>query len=367
MINVPRKGENIFKRKDGRWEARYVKGYDMYGRQQYGSIYGKNYLEVKNKRANFLLNYKIYKKEQQEKNVFFYDKIIQWLKYQKLSVKITTYTYYSNVVNKYIIPFLGNILLDLLPEDSIINFVAQLNNNFNLKDSTIREIVTILMQILKFCNKEIKIKLPKIKKKEILTLNYKEKQKLEKYILNNINNYSVGILISLYTGLRIRELCALQWKDINLNNGILSVSKTLTRVCNFDNHLSKTKLIIIDAKTNNSIRQIPISKNLIILLNKIRGNQSESNYVLTSTGNFIDPRNFYNQYKRIMKKCNLEQYNFHALRHTFATTCTEKGLDPKSLSEILGHSDIRITLSLYVHPNMKLKQNFMNTKMNLNF
>ena len=223
------------------------------------------------------------------------------------------------------------------------------------------------MQILKFCNKEIKIKLPKIKKKEILTLNYKEKQKLEKYILNNINNYSVGILISLYTGLRIRELCALQWKDINLNNGILSVSKTLTRVCNFDNHLSKTKLIIIDAKTNNSIRQIPISKNLIILLNKIRGNQSESNYVLTSTGNFIDPRNFYNQYKRIMKKCNLEQYNFHSLRHTFATTCTEKGLDPKSLSEILGHSDIRITLSLYVHPNMKLKQNFMNTKMNLNF
>lgn len=367
MINVPRKGENIFKRKDGRWEARYVKGYDVYGRQQYGSIYGKNYLEVKNKRANFLLNYKINKEENPENKLLFKDKIMQWLKFQKLSVKITTYTYYSNVVNKYIIPFLGNTLLDLLTEDSIINFVTQLNSKFNLKDTTVREIVTILMQVLKYCNKNIKIKLPKIKKKEIHTLNYNEKRELENYILNNINNYSIGILISLYTGLRIGELCALQWKDVNLNTGIISITKTLTRISNFDTQLPKTKLIIIDAKTNNSIRQIPVSKNLITLLNNIKHNQPEDNYVLTSNSNFIDPRNFYNQYKRIMKKCNLGQYNFHALRHTFATTCTEKGLDPKSLSEILGHSDIRITLSLYVHPNMELKQNFMDTKMNLNF
>lgn len=364
---MPRKGENIFKRKDGRWEARYVKGYNLYGRQLYGSIYGKTYLEVKNKRANFLLNYKIIEEEKYKKNIRFDDKIIQWLKYQKLSVKITTYTYYLNVVNKYIIPFLGNMPLDLLTEDSIINFVTCLNNKFNLKDSTIREIVTVLMQILKYCNKEIKIKLPKINKKEIHTLNCIEKNKLEKYILNNIDNYSIGILISLYTGLRIGELCALQWKDINLTTGILSISKTLTRVCNLDNKLSKTKLIIIAAKTNNSIRKIPIGKNLITLLHKVKNNQSEDNYVLTSTSKFIDPRNFYNQYKKIMKNCNLEQYNFHALRHTFATTCTEKGLDPKSLSEILGHSDIRITLSLYVHPNMESKQNFMNTKMNLNF
>lgn len=363
---MPRKGENIFKRKDGRWEARYVKGYDLNGKQKYGSIYGKNYLEVKNKRSKLLINYTPPLKKDTYNNQKFIDKIKLWLNQQKISIKITTYSYYLNITQKYIIKYLGKLYVNDITEETVTNFIEQLLTIDGLKISTVREITTVLMQILNFFKRKIKVKLPRVEKNKIQVLSIKEKEKLEKYILNNINYYSIGILISLYTGLRIREICGLKWKDINLSSGIISVSKTLTRVCNLECSTPKTKLLLVEAKTKNSIRQIPINNNLIKLLKQVKGNTSDECFVLTAKEKYIDPRNYYNQYKKILKLCNLEKYNYHSLRHTFATNCTELGLDPKSLSEILGHSDIKITLSLYVHPNLEQKRNFMNTKLNLN-
>lgn len=363
---MPRKGENIFKRKDGRWEARYLKGYSLDGKNKYGSVYGKSYSEVKNKRANLLINYSPTVKKKRNNNYKLTDKVNVWLDQQKLAIKITTYTYYKNIVNKYIINNLGNMYIDNITNEVVIKFVTDLIDNYKLKNSTVREITTILLQILNFCDKKIKVKLPRLEKKKIQILTKNEKETLELQVINNLNQYSIGILISLYAGLRIGEVCGLQWKDIDFFNGTISVSKTITRVSNIENSLSKTKLILIEAKTKNSLRIIPINNNLIKLLKKVKGNTPDDYYVLSANKKYIDPRNYYNQYKKILKTCGLEKYNYHVLRHTFATNCTELGLDPKSLSEILGHSDIRITLSLYVHPNFELKRTFMNTKMNLN-
>ncbi len=359
---MSRKGENIFHRKDGRWEARYVKGYNLDGTCKYGYLYGKTYQEVKQKRINILLNYDATQTKNIRNSLKFEDKIVTWLEKEKITVKESTYSYYYNVVNKHIKPYLGNININCLNEQLIIKYITNLIEHTDLKMSTVREIVIILKQILNYCNIKINVKLPKVEKNKIMILTKEDKKKLEEYIQVNLNEYTLGILLSLNAGLRIGEVCALKWQDINLDTGIISINKTLSRVNNFENNSKKTKLILIEAKTKNSIRQVPINYKLINLLKEFKQDKSDNFYILSSNNSFIDPRTYYYKYKCILKKCHIHNYKYHALRHTFATNCIELGLDPKSLSEILGHSDIKITLSLYVHPSLDLKKDFMNTK-----
>ncbi len=360
---MARKGENIFHRKDGRWEARYVKGYKLDGKCQYGYLYGKTYQEVKTKRIQYLLNADIQKKKKSKVNVLFRDKAELWLNKQKFSVKLSTYSYYMSVVYNHLLPELGNLLLNDIDEEVIYSFINQKILSHKLKKSTLHEIVGILKQILQFSNIYIKIRLPKLDKKEIKTLSKEQKEILETYISDHLNDITIGILLSLYTGLRLGEVCALKWQDIDFNLGVVTVKKTVSRVKNLDKEISsKTKLILTSAKTENSIRIIPINRSLLKLLKfyKMKYNKLDSNFILSSTNQFMDPRNYYNQFKKILKSCHLESFNYHSLRHTFATNCIKEGLDPKSLSEILGHSDIKITLAFYVHPNIESKKQFIN-------
>lgn len=360
-----RKGENIFHRKDGRWEARYVKGYNLDGSYQYGYLYAKTYQEAKLKRTELLINYKEKKKTINiSTKITFSQKIEEWLNQQKISTKISTYSYYYSVIQKHIIPDLGDIPLLNITDDIIMKFIQNKIDHSNLKLSTVREVVIILRQILSFCNISVKIKMPKVQKKKIAVFSKKEKEILENYLSLNLNEISLGILISLYMGLRIGEVCALKWENIDFLSGTMSIKNTVSRVKNVNpNDSAKTQLIILPVKTDNSIREIPINHGLLKILKKFKENKDNDNYILTSSNKIMDPRNYYNQYKRILKKCNLSIYNYHSLRHTFATQCIELGLDPKSLSEILGHSDIKITLSLYVHPSLDIKREFMNTKL----
>lgn len=366
---MARKGENIFHRKDGRWEARYVKGYNLNGKCIYGYVYGKSYQEVKNKRIIVLMeaNHNCTNKNiKHEKGISirFNEKITEWLTRQKITVKASTYYFYYNTVSKHIRPELGDILLSNINENLIMQFITNKIEAKKLHMSTIKEITIILKQILSFCNLNIKVALPKVPKSRISVLSKKDILILQNYIFSNQNEYTIGILLSLYAGLRIGEVCALKWENIDLNNGIISIEKTVSRVKNDDITCNcKTKLTLLESKITSSIRQIPLNNNLIKLLTKFKENKNNSYFVLTSSNKFIDPRNYYNQYKNILKKCNLSSYKYHSLRHTFATNCIELGLDPKSLSEILGHSDIKITLSLYVHPSMDSKREFMNNKL----
>lgn len=290
------------------------------------------------------------------KNKQFEYYINSWLIQKNFSVKESTMSRYSEIVNIYIKPTFGNLHINKINNQLVLKYLNYLINNDNLKSKTKKDIVTLLKQIFKFSNINIDIKLPKCNKKKIKILTKSEQHRLEEYVKNNLNFTNIGILLSLYMGLRIGELCSLKWENIDLNNKTITISSTLLRIKNLNDDISKTKIVIDTPKTNNSLRVIPIPSSIFKLLLQLHKNvNNKENYVLTNTVKFIEPRAYYYSYKKIMKLLKLEEYNFHSLRHTFATRCVELGFDYKTLSEILGHSDIKMTLSFYVHPTNELK------------
>lgn len=354
---MARKGENIFYRKDGRWEARYIKGKDNYGKNIYGYVYGKTYQDAKNKRIEALLNisHNIIK----EDNGLFKIKTYEWLKINKVTLKTSTFNYYSGIINKHILPIFGDFKINQITEIMIYDFMYDKKRHLN--ETTVKQIMVILKALLKYVGLNYDIKLPKIHKKVIDVLSNTEIKKLHNYAISNINQYTLGILISLYTGLRLGEICALKWSNIDFESKLLTVNNTLTRVkINDINSIKKTKLILNTAKTDNSIRIIPLNKVIIKYLEnyKNKRNISDEAFVLTNSLKLVDSRTFYYNYKKILKKLGMPDYTFHILRHTFATRCCYLGFDIKSLSEVLGHSNIKTTLSIYVHPNLEYKKKF---------
>ena len=166
-------------------------------------------------------------------------------------------------------------------------------------------------------------------------------------------------MLALYGGLRIGEICALQWKDFNFEEGTVSVSKTIIRIKNTENNaVTKTKVIIQEPKTEHSKRIIPLPD--VLLPYYIEAKKEETDFILTNAERFMEPRVFLEHYKKILKKSGVKNYTFHALRHTFATRCVENNFDIKTLSEIMGHSNISITMQRYVHPSLEQKRVQMN-------
>jgi len=190
-------------------------------------------------------------------------------------------------------------------------------------------------------------------------LTREEQIKLCEFLFKDPSFKNTGILICLFTGLRIGEVCALKWKDISLSQKIIYVNKTMQRVQNSNSTDRKTKIIITQPKSSCSIRAIPLPDSIINILSL--NQKTDECYVLTGKENtFIEPRNMQYHFKKVLKQCDMDSFSFHALRHTFATRCVEVGFDVKSLSEILGHASINITMNRYVHPSMDLKRENMN-------
>ena len=193
----------------------------------------------------------------------------------------------------------------------------------------------------------------------VVILNKREKNKLEKYCLNENTSKSFGVVICLNIGLRIGELCALKWKNIDVDKREIKVRKTLQRI--YDEETGKTKIIIDTPKSKKSVRNIPISNKLYEILKNAKKGTSDNSFFLTGEINqFIEPRGYENIYKDILKKAKIQkQYKFHVLRHTFSSNCIEAGMDIKSLSELLGHASVEITLNKYVHSSYKLKKKYL--------
>lgn len=186
-------------------------------------------------------------------------------------------------------------------------------------------------------------------------LSRSEQKILIDYLLTDLNSCKFGILFTLYTGLRIGEICALKWENINLNDGLVYINATMLRIKNIEaDPEAKTKIIINDPKSFSSSRIIPLSDYIINLCHKFQCNNES--YVLTGTHKYLEPRTLQNRFNKYCKECNLVGVHFHTLRHTFATRCVEVGFEIKSLSEILGHSNIQITLQRYVHSSLELKR-----------
>lgn len=361
---MARHGEKIHKRKDGRWEGRYKTGNDGTGRTIYASVYGKSYAETKEK-LKIAENHKNHI-QCKSNNKLFSHAVDQWYDNQKVKLKKSTAHKYKYLIEKHILPSLGSAKIDSLSTGIINEFAEKklengsLDSKKGLSKSYVRTMMLIISAVMNYATQEgwcsptaSKIYKPTPEKKELLILNKNEQAILESKLVQNLSFTSIGILITLQTGLRIGEICALTWDDFDFDNNILYVHSTVSRIKNPN---GKGTILIIDtAKTPSSMRAIPFTSSLRDLLLQIKS-KSSSNYVVSERKEFISPRTFEYRYHRIMAQFNLPNLNYHALRHTFATRCIECGVDVKSLSEILGHSNVSITLNTYVHSSMNLKR-----------
>lgn len=364
---MPRKGENIYKRKDGRWEGRYIKGYRFSDKKaQYGYVYARSYTEVKEKMRMLQRSGQEYKGNATP--IFFGNIAMEWLFVAQNRVKESTFARYYQMVESHIVPEIGNYPTEKINTVLIEEYITQLlfsgrlDGKGGLSSKTVWDILTIIKSIIIYARENgisINCDLRKITIKKnvrpIQVLTPSDQKKLTAFLLQDMDNSKFGVLLSLYTGIRLGEVCALQWENINFETGVLEVRKTLQRMRDFSAYsYEKTKLVLSDPKTNNSIRDIPLPDNILAIAAKLRG--SQETYLLTNSIHYMEPRTLQNRYKRYLAECDIPENNYHTLRHTFATRCIEVGFEIKSLSEILGHASVNITLNRYVHSSYNLKK-----------
>ena len=294
-----------------------------------------------------------------------------WLeKYAKLSIKPRSYNKYEAFITLHINPILGNTPINEITSNMLQDFILQKLENGNLKTNkplsvnTVFGIVSVLKQAFKLAltldlipkDPTVAIKLPQQQEKEIQALTRDEQKRIEEYCLKQTKNNYIGIIICLYTGIRLGELLALTWDDIDFEKKFLYIKKTAYKL----KINGKNQMVIDKPKTKKSNRIIPLPDKLINLL-QLSKNKSTSDYILsTKTNNMVDIRSYQRTFESILNKCGIKHYNFHCLRHTFATRALELGMDIKTLSEILGHTNVAITLNRYAHSLLEYKIQEMN-------
>lgn len=356
---MAKRGMNIYKRKDGRWEGRYRDGVKPDGSIKYRSIYGKSYSTVKERltkikafgiEAHSICNMTV-------KTLFW-----EWLSVVKVKTKESTYANYCFKVEKHLLPFFGAIKFDQLSPKIVYDFMQRKQiDGFSAK--YISDIIVVLKSMAKYttsvyqCHNAISdVKLPKKEKKELSLYNSREQDILKRTLLRKTDLTKLGILLCLFTGIRIGELCSLKWSDVDLEKKLLSINKTVQRIqCSDD--VSATKLIITSPKSKSSVRIIPLPEFLIDCLKDFQ--TSKDVFLLSNKESVIDPRTIQYRFHSILKKAKLPSMNFHSLRHLFATNCIALGFDIKTLSEILGHNSVEVTLNQYVHSSMERKKECM--------
>lgn len=364
---MPRKGENIYKRKDGRWEGRYIKG--RCGKKTvYGYVYAKSYSEVKTKlnlrHAEYILE-EVSHSRTEKRDASFSTISDLWLMSMKSSVKESTWIKYRNTLNSQIIPKIGvmnisNVDYEIVSKMCSDMLLSNDNSNKGLSSKTVLDALSITKAIIKYAERmkfitdrtalDVSIKL---KSSPLRVFSHTEEQLLFEYLSRNVSCINLGVLICMFTGIRIGELCALTWEDISLESNTIRIHRTMQRI-QTPSGLNKTKVLISEPKSQYSVREIPIAESLKNFLEMYK---NKIGYVLTeSYDKYVEPRTMQNRFKAILKTCGISNASFHTLRHTFATKCIEVGFDIKSLSEILGHANVNITLNRYVHPSMDLKQ-----------
>lgn len=368
---MPKKGQNIYKRKDGRWEGRYIKSRTCTGKIVYGYVYAKTYRETKAKLYESTLANTVQPVVTTISHPNLFSSVaVDWFESIKLQTKESTQNKYQNMLTNYILPSYGKQTLDSMTYDFIDSHCHYLlasggKRGNGLSAKTVSDTLSIIRNILKFAIKKgmyVPCDGSSIQIKQISmpmrVLSRTEQEQLCKYVLEGKELCNIGILVCLFTGLRVGEICALRWEDISFSEQTIYVHQTLQRIQNKSGNGSKTKIIVTTPKSTCSIRIIPIPKELIEILSAYR--KFPYGYVLTNDeSKFIEPRTMQNKFKKALKSSGIEPVNFHAIRHTFATRCVELGFDVKSLSEILGHATVNITMNRYVHPTLELKKENM--------
>lgn len=371
---MARKGENIYARKDGRWEGRYIIERMASGKYRYGYVYAGTYRETRDRLLQKKLDLIRCKKEHMYTPInepITLDRLaIEWLTKQKNQIKESSYVKYQNLINHYLIPQIGKLQPQELTNEKLEVFCKNMlssggRHHSGLSVKTVSDILSITRTILRYsvskgyvisCDfSTISLKQPS---KKLRILSRLEQQKLCSYLQKDLTPVNLGILLSLFSGLRIGEICALQWSDISFEEKLISVHRTMQRLQNLQDSEKKTRIYISTPKSPSSIRQIPIPDGLLELLKQ--NSINKNGYILTGKADtFIEPRTMQRHFKKVLKTAGIEEVNYHVLRHTFATRCVELNFDVKSLSEILGHATVNITMNRYVHPSMEYKRQNM--------
>lgn len=365
---MSRRGENIYKRRDGRWEGRYIRNRRMDGSIHYGYVYARTYKEVREKLLPLKQEINYSRSVSIEKSSV-YDWLKTWLDKRKHQLKLSTFSTYQYKLQKYVLPVIGKMELAELTKSTIQNLVDTWKNEYMLSASTINSTFQILHKALSVAFKNgyllvdicEDINLPKKKKKWIRALSQEDQARLEKIALSD--SFGLPIMISLYTGLRIGEVSALSWNDIDFDNKVLYVENTYQRIQTSKKN-RKTMLIMTDAKSTASQRTVPLTKKLIKLLKREKA-KKVGNFLCNCNNRPMEPRLINYHFKSILKKAGLDNIHFHQLRHTFATRCMEANGDIVSISLLLGHSSAKTTMDIYVDSLDKQRRKIISDMENL--
>lgn len=284
-----------------------------------------------------------------------------WKENKKQYVKKSSFAAYILLIENHLLPVFGDKYL--IEEADVQNFVFK-KLAAGLSHKTIKDILIVLKMIMKFGAKNkwleytpFDIQFPTEREKHnIEVLSRADQKKIMNYIQEHFTFRNLGVYICLSAGMRIGEICALTWEDIDTDSGVINVRQTIQRIYIIEDGKRRTELILDTPKTKNSIREIPISKDLLRILKPFKKIVNPCFFVLTNDAKPTEPRTYRSYYKNLMKELKMPELKFHGLRHSFATRCIESNCDYKTVSVLLGHSNISTTLNLYVHPNMEQKK-----------
>lgn len=362
---MSRRGDNIRKRADGRWEGRY-QNVSANGEKYYRSVYGKSYNEVKEKLA---FEKKTAVREEPvcliiggkttDHEGSFCALADEWLDSIESSRKYSTYVKYKTIFQCHI--------QQLFYEDQFTrmtnSYIQDKVSTMEVSDATRQSIFMVIKQIFRYAEDKYAYPAPSIsntavrnRPQSLNIMSRAEQARLMQFLCNDMDVSKAGIFLCLSTGLRLGEVCALKWDDIEKAKGLIHVSRTVQRIRRPEGAV-KTTLLETTPKSIFSNREIPIPDTLLSILTAF---QKEGQIYFLQKDRPMEPRTYQNHFKRYLEEIKAPDYNFHILRHTFATNCIDNGMDIKSLSEILGHSSVQITLNRYVHPSMDTKRKYLN-------
>lgn len=371
---MARHGENLRKRMDGRWEGRYKVFDENRGKYVYRSVYGRDYGEAKEKLSRARLGLACQgmdKKTAAEMEsgrresadgtgggVLFSQAGGEWLLEVGRRRKYSTYIKYDTIYRTHLAGIIGSCRLSSGITQELGEKIFDHLSKAGLSESLQKSIICVANQIFAFANRHYQAGIPplerpaaKAKRKSAATFSRAEQAALLDCIYGQMDSFKAAVLLCLYTGLRLGELCALRWTDIDFAGKTLTVNRTVQRIA-VPGHMTKTVLLETAPKSESSRRTIPLTSELLEILSQLKREQP---YVF-GREKPLEPRTLQYHFKKILKEAGIKGKSFHTLRHTFATNCVENHMDVKTLSELLGHSDVKITLNLYIHPTMDLKR-----------
>ncbi|MBE6236920.1 MAG: site-specific integrase [Bacteroidales bacterium] len=287
---------------------------------------------------------------------------VLWLADKKNYVKTSTYAAYALIVENHIIPTFSSHYK--ITESMVQEFVLDKIDS-GMTQKSVKDILVVIRMIIRYGVRngmmdatDMNIRFPtQSVRKEVAVLNRADQKRIMNYLKENMSCMNLGVYISLCAGLRIGEICGLKWMDIDTDNGLISVSKTVQRIYLRNGGAGRTELRIGPPKTLSSVRKVPVPEDLLCMVRTLSKDSDRESYILTNSPHPSEPRTYRNYYYRLMNHIGMPRTTFHALRHSFATRCIESGCDCKTVSVLLGHSNISTTLNLYVHPGLEQKRN----------